>query len=655
MRHPQLHAALRSAGLAAARELAARVEAGDEVPFELLEHARRSRSRGGPTLYSYRPMVGLYVERHAAELAALPAVAEAVHTMVAAWGVEAYLEARGVARPPADPHDRAALAVRQFLERLFEDAPEFLIRDEHFDRAFAELDAVLTADATETVVAIPLVGVEPAMATVAITRGVALQRPEALRGEVPDAALAGPDGSLADAVATLRWAARPGSAETPRRAREAARRLVTALRLHFPGASASAGPLVWLRTAGGPWRAMALGGTFGARGVVPLDVEDVPDLQSFVDLVARRLPEQGEVAWALRRWTLALDRDRPEESLSDLLLAGRALLEPEGPRSGRLAGRLAALCATGDERTRLARRLARLSLQEQEVIAGSRRLDRDLPERIDELAECLRAVLRDSVCGHLRGDLVEIAEQILDGVIDTSDELERDWDRERASREHPAVVGWPAEERGGTGRIDPVAYDEPRTAEPTVYAESAYDEPRTAEPAYAESAYDEPGYDESAEYEVPASAPVVDEESTFEDEIPEPAPRVTGPSGRIPREGPTALDGAAARHDLETDREQEPRTMAVPPRGSGATRDDRGQRATGREGTLPPPIRDPTEPVPLPPALVPFDPTGEIDIARLSSVDRRELWLDVTWDEPQLQDTSDDDDATGPWPVAGAG
>lgn len=626
------------------------------MPFELLEHARRSRSRGGPTLYSYRPMVGLYVERHAAELAALPAVAEAVHTMVAAWGVEAYLEARGVARPPADPHDRAALAVRQFLERLFEDAPEFVIRDEHFDRAFAELDAVLTADATETVVAIPLVGVEPAMATVAITRGVALQRPEALRGEVPEAALAGPDGSLADAVATLRWAARPGSTETPRRAREAARRLVTALRLHFPGASASAGPLVWLRTAGGPWRAMALGGTFGARGVVPLDVEDVPDLQSFVDLVARRLPERGEVAWALRRWTLALDRDRPEESLSDLLLAGRALLEPEGPRSGRLAGRLAALCATGDERTRLARRLARLALQEQEVIAGSRRLDRDLPERIDELAECLRAVLRDSVCGHLSGDLVEIAEQILDGVIDTSDELERDRDRERASREHPAVVGWPAEPGGRTGSIDRVEHEEPRVAGSVAYEQPGYDE----------SAYEEPADDESAEYEEPAeydapqpgrptATPVADEEPTFEDELPAPAPRADDRPVRAPREGVAALDGAAARHDLETDRDRTSRTGPVPPRGSGATRDDRGERTAPREGTLPPPIRDPTEPAALPPALVPFDPTGEIDIARLSSVDRRQLWLDVTWDEPQLQDTEDDDDATGPWPVAGAG
>lgn len=439
MRHPQLYAALRSAAFHAGRELAARVTEGDEVPYELLQHARRTRARnpgqGGATLYSYRPLVGLYVERQSDALEHLPAVTEARHTMVAVWGVDAYLQAQGVVGPPADPHDRAALAVRLFLERVFEDSPDFVLEDAHFERAFRELDAVLTANATETVVAIPLVGVEPVMPTVAITRGVALQRPDAVRGEMPEAALAGPDGTSADAVATLRWAARPGSADAPRRAREAARRLVTALRLHFPGAAPAAGPLIWLRAAHGPWHAMALGGTFASRGCVAVDADDVPELRTFVDLVARRLPERGEVAWALRRWTLALDRDRPEEALTDLLLAGRALLEPEGPRSGRLAGRLAALCATGDERTYLARRLARLALQEQEVIAGSRRIDRDLPEQVDELADCLRAVLRDSVCGHLAGDLVEIAEDILDGAVDAAESPRDAWRAEQVERE----------------------------------------------------------------------------------------------------------------------------------------------------------------------------------------------------------------------------
>jgi hypothetical protein len=679
MRHPQLHAALRSAGQHAARELAARVRDGDEVPFELLEHGHRAKSGGHrPTLYSYRPLVGLYVERHADALAALPAVAEAEHTMVAAWGVEAYLEARGVSRPPADPHARAALAVRQFLERLFEDAPDFEPTQEHFDRAFAELDAVLTNDVTETVVAIPLVGVEPAMATVAITRGVALQRPDALRGEVPDAALAGPDGRPADAIATLRWSARPGSSATPTRAREASRRLVTALRLHVAGAVPSAGPLVWLRAAGSGWRAMAIGGTFASRGVATIAPEDVADLRTFVDLVARRLPDQGEVAWALRRWTLALDRDRPEETLSDLLLAGRALLEPEGPRSGRLAGRLAALCATGDDRTALARRLARLALQEQEVVAGSRRIDRDLPDRVDELAECLRAVLRDCVVGHLRGDLVEIAEGILDGVADEA---------------RPAPAGWPSEREPGTARRGPRAPAWiPAAEEPYAPAHAEDDDLFDDAPHPAADNADAVGFEdededtfeegpafpeESALDEGPAfeEGPALEEASAFAEESvfdegpafdeasaagpPAPAdaappmpPRIREPSFGMPpyvapgdahgAGQPPAADGpGAGGHTPATGRTPEGLDAPVPEYAPPTPLRGRGDAAGAPDDGRPARIR-------------PLDPTGEIRAARLRPAPPRDLWLDVTWDEPQMGDGTDDDDSTGPWPVSEA-
>jgi hypothetical protein len=702
MRHPQLHAALRSAGQHAARELAARVRDGDEVPFELLEHAHRGKPGGArPTLYSYRPLVGLYVERHADALARLPAVAEAEHTMVAAWGVEAYLEARGVSRPPADPHARAALAVRQFLERLFEDAPDFAPTQEHFDRAFAELDAVLTNDVTETVVAIPLVGVEPDMATVAITRGVALQRPDALRGEVPDAALSGPDGQPADAIATLRWSARPGSTATPTRAREASRRLVTALRLHVAGAVPSAGPLVWLRASGSGWRAMAIGGTFASRGVATITPEDIPDLRTFVDLVARRLPQQGEVAWALRRWTLALDRDRPEETLSDLLLAGRALLEPEGPRSGRLAGRLAALCATGDERTALARRLARLALQEQEVVAGSRRIDRDLPDRVDELAECLRAVLRDCVVGHLRGDLVEIAEGILDGVADEA---------------RPAPAGWPSEREAGTAhrRLHAPVWM-PAAEEPYAPADEApaFDDAV----AYADAAElddedafeDAPGFEDEDTFE---EGPGSGEGASFADDdafdegpaFDVASPVSEAPAVADPQPSPD-LDDHADRDadavpaaDANRDADASPAADAAPPMpprireptfgmppyvepGDAHPADgprpgdqwllDGHTPATGRtpEG-LDAPVPEYAPPTPFrscgagapaddapddgrPARIRPLDPTGEIRAARLRPAPPRDLWLDVTWDEPQMGE-QDDDDSTGPWPVSEA-
>ncbi len=612
---------------------------GDEVPFELLEHTRGSSRRpDAPTLYSYRPLVGLYVERHGDTLGRLPAVAEAAHAMVASWGVEAYLEARGVSRPPADPHARAALAVRQFLERLFEDAPDFEVVDEHFERAFAELDAVLTTDATETVVAIPLTGVEVELGTVAITRGVALQQPETLRGEVPEAALAGPDGGLADAVATLRWGARPGSPDTPRRAREAARRLVTALRLHCPGAAPAAGALVWLRPADGPWRAMALGGTFAARGHVVLGVDDVPDLQAFVELVARRLPEQGEVAWALRRWTLGLDRDRPEEALSDLLLAGRALLEPEGPRSGRLAGRLAALVAPAEERAALAQRLAALALTEQDVMAGSRRLGKDLPERVDELADCLRAVLRDCVCGHLSGDLVVVAEEVLDGaIVEPEDARVQLRDRVLAAVRRPLAPREPAWRPAPAAR-DRWTAEEPAD-EPTWDEEDGWEEQPAAPRGRSDDELDARSRQRWQDDHADADPDDGDDEATWDDE-------------------PAAVEAARPPHEDDPTGERPP-IHVIDRRGRGPVVEEEPiaeeepvADEAGPAATIGPAVAWTAAGDEEPPAI---DVEELLRDERLAEADREALWLEQTWDEPQLAERTDDDDATGPWPVAANG
>ncbi len=628
MRHPQLHAALQAAARDAGRELAVRAEEGDEVPYELLEHGPGRRPVGStPTLYSYKPLVGLYVERHADELARLPTVAEAAHTMVAAWGVEAYLESRGVARPPADPHERARLGVRLFLERVYEEAPDFVLREEQFDRAFGELDAVLTVDATETVVAIPLVGVEIDLATVAITRGVALQRPDTLRAALPAAALAGPDGEEADAIATLRWAARPGSPDTPRRAREAARRLVTALRLHCAGAAPASGPLVWLRTAGGPWRAMALGGTFTNRGHVAIGADDVDDLQAFVELVARRLPERGEVAWALRRWTLALDRDRPDETLSDLLLAARALLEPEGPRSGRLAGRLAALVAADGERAALTSRLAGLAVAEEEIMAGRRRLPASLPAQVDELADCLRAVLRDCVCGHLEGDLVELAEDVLEGAI--ADEPVRPRSGDLRGRVLAAVrplvgrAGGAADARRRGPGLPPVAPVRARSWD--VVQEDADEDTFEDEVRDAITRTDDPVTETDDERDAPPTA------------LRDPEPDVD----EAPIADPT--DAAPERPFVVVDRRG---------RGDGATAElEELPAAEDEEEGLFDVVRWSAADE-LDPEAADADADREaFDERWLEEVDREQLWLDQTWDDRALEEPRDDD--VGPWPTSG--
>ncbi len=137
------------------------------------------------------------------------------------------------------------------------------------------------------------------------------------------------------------------------------------------------------------------------------------ELRAFCNLVARRTPRAGEVAWALRRYELARERCTPFEALTDDLLALRALLEPEGSESGRLAQRLAALCALPAERAALAERTARAVMLERAIVAGHAQGEPGADLLAEQLAGHLRALLRDVLCGHLDSDLRTLADELL--------------------------------------------------------------------------------------------------------------------------------------------------------------------------------------------------------------------------------------------------
>ena len=175
--------------------------------------------------------------------------------------------------------------------------------------------------------------------------------------------------------------------------------------------------------------------------VVTAEQED--ELRAFCNLVSRRAPHGNELAWALRRFELGCERDSPYEALSDNLLALRAMLEPEGPSSGLLAGRLAALCATPERRVELTERVVRAFALERASIAGTRHRQRRRRALAEDIADHLRALLRDVICGHLDPDLAVIADELLepDELLDTEkdDEPELDIARGTAESEQPEL------------------------------------------------------------------------------------------------------------------------------------------------------------------------------------------------------------------------
>jgi hypothetical protein len=225
-------------------------------------------------------------------------------------------------------------------------------------------------------------------------------------------------------LAVLTLETGPGDPPPLAQARERFRRLLTALRL-VDAAGFALGASAWARADAGAWQLVPLGiggGCPHGQGY-RIEPEEEDELRGFCNLVARRLPEparapgaptgfRAEVAWALERFEMACERE-PFAALTDHLLALRALLEPEGAHSGRLAQRLAAICAVPEEREALAERLAHAISLERGIVAGLAPAATDAEELVHDVAHHLRALLRDVLCGHLDADLVAVADALL--------------------------------------------------------------------------------------------------------------------------------------------------------------------------------------------------------------------------------------------------
>jgi hypothetical protein len=415
VRNRTLHQLLEAFTSQAAGQLEAETAEGAEVPFELVEE------RGGSAaLYCYRPLTGEFIRERSGRLTALPTYAPAARMLAAAEGLDAYLRGRSGPPVPTEPRERADAALRSFLAHVFAERSEFGFDPERFEAAYAELELALYDGSLTTTVIAPLLGVALAPGTdeIPLGEGLSLQSGDSLTDAPSDAVWGEHDEPNVLIVLSIAGEHQPGSpgaakARSPiSTARLRFRRALTALRLFERGGYAL-GPLAWVRVGTGGWRPFSLGSSGRPRGVTLLPAEEEDELRAFCSLIARRTPTTGELAWALARFEMGRERLAPFEAVTDYLLALRALLEPEGPASGRLAQRLAVLCAKPADRGDLAERTAHAISLERAVVCGLAPAEPRADLLVSELGEHLRALLRDVLCGHLDADLREVADHLL--------------------------------------------------------------------------------------------------------------------------------------------------------------------------------------------------------------------------------------------------
>ena len=400
MHNRALHDTLASFVEEAAWQLADEVSGGAEVPFELIEQGRSSSP-----LYCYRPLTQRFLAERAGSLARLPSYVAAVQGMMGLPDLPGYLSARGRRPQGSDARSLADAALQAFIAAMWADATDFTYDDERFAAAFAELEDAAYSGVALSVVVTPVEGLVIDADEVPLGEGIALVRGVTLQDVPPE--LRGDEFAT---VAVLALEQDAGLEQAGRRLR----RLQTALRL-WDEAEPALGPTAWARTDGSPLLAIPLAtGLRRGTGDCLLAPEEEDQLRAFCSLVARRMPKAGELAWALRRFELGCERGSALEGLTDWLLCARALLaEPDAVGYEGLSERMAAICATPEERDELIAGLRRAIAMERAVVAGLVRPEPAVEELIASVGSCLRAILRDVLCGHLDPDLRRVADELL--------------------------------------------------------------------------------------------------------------------------------------------------------------------------------------------------------------------------------------------------
>jgi hypothetical protein len=410
VRNAALHRQLETFTVDASGRLSAEAT-GAEIPFEVTEE-RGSGRAGGRALYVYRPLTGEFIASRRQVLSTLPSHDEAIRALTGREALDSYLVERGEVKLPEDRRGLAAAVLEAFLGAVFAERSEFGFEPAHFEAAYGELEHALYEGHCIATVVAPVLGIALDAGTneLELGEGLSLIRGDAL-GDAPPEAVWG-DSDEPNVLALLAIDEERVDRPPVSVARARFRRILSALRLFERGGYAL-GPVAYARSEAGSWRAVPIGVSGRPRVLTLIPAAQQDELRAFYRLVSRRSPSGGELSWAQARFEMGCERVATLEALTDYLLALRALLEPEGPSSGRLAQRLAVICAAPEERAALAERVARAVALERAVITGMESDERGVSTLVDELAEHLRAILRDALCGHLDSDLCAVADDLL--------------------------------------------------------------------------------------------------------------------------------------------------------------------------------------------------------------------------------------------------
>lgn len=416
MRSLQLQAALSGFLEAAGEYLNAEVVAGAEIPFELEQQPRR-RGSTGASLYCYRPLTAEFIAARQPALEGLPSYEEAARLLGAFDGLDRYLVNVGADVARLSPRARQRAAIGSLLGEVFREQSDFQLSEERVREALARLESTALSSTSEVTIVATLHGLTITSPELALTGGLTIARPQALEG-LPPGSLAAESEQAEHLVVVLAL-----EEQDPREALEhghgVLEDLLRALRL-FGDGRVTLGSLAWARIGGGQWSPLPAGTGGRPHGMLVVTAEQEDELRAFCNLVSRRAPHGNEIAWALHRFEMGCARANAYEALSDNLLALRALLEPEGPASGLLPRRLAALCATSERRAALSERTVQAIALERSAIAGRATDHAGAQALAGEVGDHLRALLRDVICGHLDADLVGLADELLAAALGES-------------------------------------------------------------------------------------------------------------------------------------------------------------------------------------------------------------------------------------------